>query len=369
MTDNSAAATKAIWFLVGPFDSAETTRYMPIYTLPFVVGRREDAALSLNCKTVSSLHAEITEAGGSLVLRDLGSTNGTYVNGRRVEGPVGLQADDIVQFANLAFRVRRQSAQESQHTVAECSCDRALALAQFDRLMAEHAVTPRFQPIVVMASRETVAYEVLARSRLFGLEMPKDMFEVAVQLNLEVELSTMLRWEGVQACQGSDWSPHLFVNTHPRELAEPGLLPSLRTLRTSFPEQRLTLEIHESAVTDAALMSEIRAGLVDLKIGMAYDDFGAGQSRMNELAQCPPDYLKFDMSLVRNIDSASPQRQRLLGTLVQMVRDLGIHSVAEGVETPAEADVCREMGFDLAQGFFFGRPAPPVRATSDPRRR
>ncbi len=359
MTDNILAATKAVWFLVGPFDSAETTRYMPIYTLPFVVGRREDAALSLNCNTVSAQHAEITEAGGSLVLRDLGSTNGTYVNGRRIAEPVGLQPDDIVQFANLAFRVRRQSARESQRTVTESSCDRALALAQFDRLMADHAVTPWYQPVVSMASREIVAHEVLARSRLFGLEMPKDMFQVAVQLNLEVELSTMLRWEGVQACQGADWAPHLFVNTHPRELAEPGLLRSLETLRTSFPDQRLTLEIHESAVTDPALMSEVHAGLTGLKIGMAYDDFGAGQSRLNELAQCPPDYLKFDMSLVRNIDAASPQRQCLLGTLVQMVRDLGIRSVAEGVETPAEADACREMGFDLGQGYYFGRPAPP----------
>jgi EAL domain-containing protein (putative c-di-GMP-specific phosphodiesterase class I) len=358
MTENAMAATKAVWFLVGPFDSAETTRYLPIYTVPFVVGRRQDVALSLNCKTVSSRHAEIVEADGSLVLRDLGSTNGTYLNGRRIVGPVELQPDDIVQFANMAFRVRRQSAQEIQRTVTEASCDRALALAQFDRLMADRAVTPHFQPIVSMASREPVAYEVLARSRLFGLEMPKDMFHVAVELNLEIELSTMLRWEGVQACQGSNWSPHLFVNTHPRELADSGLLSSLETLRQGFPDQRLTLEVHESAVTDPALMSKIRAGLAELKIGMAYDDFGAGQSRLNELVQCPPDYLKFDISLVHNIDTASPQRQHLLATLVQMVRDLGIRSIAEGVETPAEAEVCREAGFDLAQGFFFGRPAP-----------
>ena len=105
-----------------------------------------------------------------------------------------------------------------------------------------------------------------------------------------------------------------------------------------------------------------------MKIGLAYDDFGAGQSRLNELAQCPPDYLKFDMSLMRGIDAASPQRQRLLATLVKMVRDLGIHSVAEGVETPAEADACRQMGFDLGQGFFYGRPAPPIGSKSDPRR-
>ena len=109
-------------------------------------------------------------------------------------------------------------------TVHEDACDRAMALVQFDKLMAEHAVTPFFQPIVSMATREIVGYEVLARSRLFGLEMPKEMFHVAAELNLEVELSVMLRWEGVLAGQGLPESRHLFLNTHPRELSEPGLL-------------------------------------------------------------------------------------------------------------------------------------------------
>ncbi len=231
MPTKSKLPTTAMWFLVGPFDSTETTRYLPIYTLPFVIGRREDLPLTLTNKTVSTLHAEIAEAGGSLVVRDLGSTNGTYVNGRRIRGPVPLDEDDLVQFANMAYRVRQQAANDSSQTVQENVYDRAMALVQFDKLMAERAVTPFFQPLVTMASKEVVAYEVLARSRLFGLEMPAEMFRVAAQLNLEVELSVMLRWEGVQASRAMPDSPHLFLNTHPRELAQPGLIDSLRTLR------------------------------------------------------------------------------------------------------------------------------------------
>jgi EAL domain-containing protein (putative c-di-GMP-specific phosphodiesterase class I) len=209
-----------------------------------------------------------------------------------------------------------------------------------------------------MATRGIVAYEILGRSPLFGLETPKDMFRVAAQLNLEKELSTMLRWEGIQASQALPESPHLFVNTHPRELAEPGLLDSLRAVRESFPDLRLTLEIHESSVTNSGRMSELCAVLSELKIRLAYDDFGAGQARLNELAEFPPDYLKFDMSLIRGINSASLQRQQLLSTLVQMVRDLGIISLAEGVETQEEHETCLAMGFDLAQGFLYGKPAP-----------
>ncbi len=198
MPSASITSANAVWFLVGPFDSAESVRHMPLYTFPFQIGRRQDLPLSLSCKTVSTLHAEIIEIGRALVIRDLESTNGTYVNGRRVQEPVALADDDLVQFANLPFRVRMQSAEDSPHTVRESASDRALALVLFDKLMTEHAVTPFLQPIVDLKDQRTVAYEVLARSRLFGLEMPKDMFGVAQQLNLEIELSTMLRWEGVQ---------------------------------------------------------------------------------------------------------------------------------------------------------------------------
>jgi EAL domain-containing protein (putative c-di-GMP-specific phosphodiesterase class I) len=360
-SSTATATAGGVWFLVGPLESTETTRYLPIYTAPFLIGRREDLTLSLASKTVSSLHAEIIESAGQFMLRDLASTNGTYLNGQRVIEPVVLQEDDLVQFANLAFRVRKQAAHNQFHTVQEDVCDRALALVQFDKLMAERAVTPFFQPIVKIASHEIIGYEVLARSRLFGLETPKEMFGVATQLSLESELSTMLRWEGVQASCDLVNAPHLFVNTHPRELAEPGLLQSLEKLRGHFPTQRLTLEIHESAITNADWMANLRTALRRLEIGLAYDDFGAGQARFNELVTTPPDYLKFDMSLVRGIHAATPQRQQVLAALVKMAHDLGIVTLAEGVEVQAESDTCQQMGFELGQGYLYGRPAPAKR--------
>ena len=347
-----------MWFLVGPFDGAETIRYLPIYTVPFQIGRRQDLALSLCCNTVSSVHAEISGRDETLVLRDLGSTNGTYVNGRRITDEVTLREDDLVQFANMAFRVRQQAASDNPHTVQENVCDRALALVQFDKLMAEHAVTPFFQPIVTLPDREIVGYEVLGRSRLFGLETPEQMFNMAAELDLEVELSVMLRWEGVAASQALVRLPHLFLNTHPRELEQTGLVSSLEALRTAHPDQALTLEIHESAVADAARMAEIRPVLRDLNMKLAYDDFGVGQSRLNEMSESPPDYVKFDISLVRDINAASPQRRQVVATLVQMVHKLGALALAEGVETQAESETCLAMGFDLGQGFLYGRPAP-----------
>ena len=357
---NSKISSHSVWFLVGPFDTNETIRYLPIYTMPFRIGRRQDLALSLCCNTVSNIHAEITETDQSLVLRDLGSTNGTYVNGQRIARPVILHEEDLVQFANVAFRVQQQTAADDPHTVQANACDRAMALVQFDKLMSEHAVTPFFQPIVSLATMEVVGYEALGRSPLFGLETPAEMFHTAAELSLDIELSVMLRWESVLASQVLAGPPHLFLNAHPRELVAPGLIASLKILRQAHPDQRLTLEIHESAITSAAQLAEIRPALAKLNIGLAYDDFGTGQSRLYELSESSPEYVKFDMSLIRDIDTASPQRQEVVSALVRIVRNLGIVSLAEGIETQAEGETCLKMGFDLGQGFFYGRPAPAV---------
>lgn len=339
-------------------------RYVPVHTLPLRIGRRTDLSLCLASRTVSNLHAEIREEDGALWLHDLQSTNGTFLNGGRLRQPSKLQDGDLIQFADVSFRVRRQKAESSGWTVQADVYDRALALVQFDKLMSERAVVPYFQPIVRFPDRQAVGFEVLGRSNLIGLESPAAMFQAAAQMNFEVELSRMLRWEGIQVGATFDDRPHLFVNTHPAEMGSPGLVESLAAVRAVNPNQEITLEIHEASITDPHSMAELRRALHDLKITLAYDDFGAGQARLVELAEVPPDCLKFDISLIHGVHRASTPRQQMLATLVRMVLDLGITPLAEGVECGEEDEVCRQLGFTLAQGFLYGRPAPARSVTA-----
>ena len=108
-------------------------------------------------------------------------------------------------------------------------------------------------------------------------------------------------------------------------------------------------------------MRILRSALTELRISLAYDDFGAGQARLVELVDVPPDYLKFDMRLVQNLESASMERQRMLASLVAMVSDLGITPLAEGIELEGDHEICRQMGFKCAQGFLYGYPMLPKR--------
>jgi EAL domain-containing protein (putative c-di-GMP-specific phosphodiesterase class I) len=89
-------------------------------------------------------------------------------------------------------------------------------------------------------------------------------------------------------------------------------------------------------------------------MSLAYDDFGAGQARLLELSEAPPDFLKLSMRLIHGIDQAPSSRHRVLRSLVALARDLGTKTIAEGIETPGEAAVCADLGFDLAQGYHFG---------------
>lgn len=360
-----SAIMEDVWFLSGPTRAGEAVRLISIDENPFVVGRRAAAgvALSLQFRTVSGTHASLAINSGELFLRDLNSTNGTYVNGQRLgDTAVKICEQDLIHFAEAPFRVRRQSPTNLNNgTIAENVCDQALALVQFDRLMSQRLVVPHFQPIVRLEDGVQIGCEVLGRGRAFGLESVGAMFQAAAQLNLEVELSRLLRWEGIRVGREIGGKPALFVNTHPKEMIGAGLVQSLVKLREMAGNHQIVLEIHEAAVTQPAMMEELCAQLRDLEIQLAYDDFGSGQARLSELVEARPHYVKFDISLIRKIHKADEHRRKMIENLVRMVRDLGIYALAEGIEEESEGQVCREIGFDLAQGYFYGMPSPAER--------
>ena len=359
--------TVAQWFLSGQVDESQPLRQFPIHNL-FTIGRKSDCTLCLPVGCISKNHAEIeVNADGALVLRDLGSTNGTYINGEPLKGEALVKDNDIIQFATIVFRVGSAQVASECHTIKEDVCDQALAMIQFERLISDGGLYPHFQPIVTLSDQKRIGYEVLGRSRLFGLQSPHEMFTAASQLNLEAQLSEAFRQRGVEIGTAFGSESNLFVNTHPRELDRTELYESLRILRESSPEQMITLEIHEGASTNMSMMRELCAVLKDLNIKLAFDDFGVGRARLVELGEVRPDFLKFDMKLTKNIEHAPVRRQELVALFATMVNNLGIQTLAEGVETKECHDILVEMGFQLGQGFYYGRPSPISKYVSEGR--
>jgi EAL domain-containing protein (putative c-di-GMP-specific phosphodiesterase class I) len=331
---------------------------LTLRSFPCQVGRQPGLAVRIVHPTVSLVHAIIHRGAGGLMIVDQGSRNGTFINGRRITAPTQVGMGELVQFGAAVFRVHHQSPQDLSATCqSEDVGDLALALAQFDKLLSEPVIVPFYQPIVTAEGAVPIAYEALARSSLYGLDTPAQMFRAAEYFQMEAELSRLLRHAGLDvSCLQQ--MPHLFLNTHPAELTDiKSLIVSLRQIRHARPTQPITLEVHEAAAVDVSVMKLLRLVLTDLQMKLAYDDFGAGQARLNELVEAKPDFLKFDRKLICGLDSANTHRLQLVESLVHMSRQLGIVTLAEGVETAAEADVCRRLGFELMQGYYFGRPA------------
>ncbi len=358
-------AAKA-WFLEGFIGDSKVMRRIRLDTFPFRVGRQEGLALRLDIAGVSRNHAEFTESDQDdrLILRDLNSTNGTYVNRERITAPTAVQEGDIIHFADQEFRLMVlaiQMASDVDRTqVGIDTLPKKLpqGAREFQQMLISGAVGVAFQPIVDVEGR-LFAFELLGRGAFPGLpSAPYPLFQIAESLELEVPFSDLLRRRAVELAATLDPHGRFFFNIHPREIEQPDrLLASLTELRHNFPTPRLVLEIHEGAVTKGPTIRRIRDHLNQLDIGLAYDDFGAGQARLLELTEVPPDYVKFDMALIQGIDTAPENKRHMLKLLQDLLNDLGIQSLAEGVETPTEFELLRAMGITLFQGYLFGKPS------------
>jgi EAL domain-containing protein (putative c-di-GMP-specific phosphodiesterase class I) len=314
---------------------------------------------------VSSEHAEIRspEGDGALRLCDLGSTNGTFLNRERIEGERFLNDGDIVHFADFEFRVARDETPRRPRNTAVLGDARLPesflpGTRELTELLRGRAVIAMFQPIVDMPTRRIAALEALGRGAHPDLPMlPTELFRIAATIGLEVELSRLFRRSTIESLNAFWALPPVFLNTHPAELNRPELIESLAELQRVAPHVDMVVEVHERFFADTKALATLRDSLADIDVRLAYDDFGVGQARLLELAEVPPDFLKFDASFIRGIDSAPAAKRRLLIALVAAARDLDVVTVAEGIETEAEYQVCLDVGFAQGQGYYFGRPA------------
>jgi EAL domain-containing protein (putative c-di-GMP-specific phosphodiesterase class I) len=337
-----------------------------ISPLPFIIGRGDDCSLKLSDKWISRHHAEIRAGGDHLWVRDLESRNGTFVNNKMVEHAELLEDGDLLSLGKFKFQVKltQPPAFDGEET---CSMEREVdvyytaALGPIlQQLIQNRTVFPDFQPILGLSDKKVIGYEILGRVPENVLPSnTADLMDIAEWMGYASELSSLFREVGVEVGRNLPGTPFLFVNTCPSEIyrIEP-LLESLKTIHALAPKNRIVLEINEKAATGARDMARLRTTLRHLDMGLAFDDFGAGQTRLVELAKVPPDFLKFDISLIRHIHLAPKRLQQMVTTFVKAAQDLGIATLAEGIECSDEARTCEELGFDYVQGFFYGKPLP-----------
>ncbi|MFO1352905.1 MAG: EAL domain-containing protein [Gammaproteobacteria bacterium] len=339
-----------------------------IRPLPFLIGRQASNHLCLPVREISRQHAEIFQYDERLWIRDCGSTNGTYVNKQRIAGEELLHDGDILNFSSLEFQFSSSTASDTHsplHALHQhfpyLNADQALAHCEteFNKMLNARAVVPHFQPIACLGNQQIIGYELLGRGEFLSLPRnPTNLIQIATLLGKDGELSALFREEGIARATTLDKRYCLFINTLPTDIELPALARALTAIRAQSASLPLVLEIHETAVLRLATLKELRTLLADLDIELAYDDFGIGQARLRELIEVPPDWLKFDRGLIGHLHAQPARSLGVLRKLVDIARDLGCRTIAEGIELREEMLACRDLGFDAGQGFYFGKPAP-----------
>jgi EAL domain-containing protein (putative c-di-GMP-specific phosphodiesterase class I) len=216
-------------------------------------------------------------------------------------------------------------------------------------IIAGAAFHPVFQPIVDLASGETVGYEAL--TRFDSGQRPDLCFADAwsVGLGPDLEIATL---EAAVAA-GKRLPPGLWLdlNASPRLLADRDRLSAV----LSLAQRPIVLEVTEHEVIEDydAVRQAISSLGPDLRL--AVDDAGVGVANFGHIIELRPDFVKLDISLVRRVN-ANLGRQALVVAMRHFSRTAGCRLIAEGVETDAEAATLRSLGVEYGQGFLFGHP-------------
>ena len=232
--------------------------------------------------------------------------------------------------------------------------DRAGIEAKLDRAL--RSLWMAYQPIV-RRDGGVFAHEAFLRSDEAMLPHPGAVLKAAERLRRIPDVGRAVRDLVAAEVSGSgDDGSLIFVNIHPEDLLDPLLyLPSAPLSRTAA---RVVLELTDREPVDDIKDVAVRISrLRELGFRIAIDDLGAGQAGLATLSQLEPEFVKLDISLIRDVHR-DPTKRRIVSSMVQLCHSMGKSVIAEGVERELERAVLVDVGCDLLQGFLFGRPGP-----------
>ncbi|HIK21642.1 MAG TPA: EAL domain-containing protein [Synechococcus sp. M44_DOE_062] len=232
------------------------------------------------------------------------------------------------------------------------------------QVLAENRLTAYFQPIVSARDpSQVVAHEALMR----GIDAdgklisPGLLLDMAREARLLCPLDLSARRTAIEAAIQHRLEGDLFINFSPTAIHDPAFC--LRSTvwaisRAGIPPERVVFEVNESDRSpDIGHLQRILQFYRQAGFRMALDDLGAGYGSLNLLHQLQPDVIKLDVELIRGVDR-DPYKAVIAQKLLEVAQNLGITTVAEGIETPEELRWAQEQGVNLVQGFLISPPQP-----------
>jgi PAS domain S-box-containing protein len=280
------------------------------------------------------------------------------------------QAEDLVRDADIAmYRAKRSGKArcEVSDTAMHANALKRLRLETDLRKALDHGeFRVYYQPIVSLQTGKITGFEALSRwQRPEGIVPPVEFIAVAEEIGLIVPMNRQLLREACQHLRSwqSEFpsSPPLTmsVNISARDFAQPDLASDIRNCleETGVDPGCLQLEIIETiAMGDAEKSGHVLSQLKALGVRLSIDDFGTGYSSLSRLRRIPVDTLKIDRAFIFHMDS-DPESREIVRIIIMLAHNLGLKVVAEGTETEEHINLLKQLNCEMAQGYFFSRPA------------
>jgi diguanylate cyclase (GGDEF)-like protein len=276
------------------------------------------------------------------------------------------EADTAMYCAKRSGRARSQFFETSMHQDA---LSRVHLESDLRRAVARHEFDLHYQPIVDTSTRKVLGFEALLRwpHPRRGMLLPAEFLTAAEDLGLMVEVG----YDSITKVCGAirHWEkrvnrPWVSVNLSPIQLHDPDLAHQISVVLEShsISPASLKLEVTEAGmVLSEWAMRERLQQLRDLGVGIFIDDFGTGTSSLSRLIDAPVESIKIDRRFVKEV-AMPPSSAPLLRSIITLGRNLNVGLIAEGVESECQMLGLRELGCNVAQGFYFARPEPLDRA-------
>ena len=282
----------------------------------------------------------------------------------------GFDITTLLRCADVAMYVAKRS--QSGHAEYSPNIDQhspyKLALmSELRQAIADNRLLVHYQPKVSFSLGRIVGVEALVRwpHPVYGLIPPEDFIPMAERTGL---IGPLTRWVlDRTVCQCRDWEQdglhiNVAVNLSTHTLYDPKLLSIVTNLLHLYEvaPSKLTLEITESMLMEEPERAQVvLAELRSLGVAVAIDDFGTGYSSLAYLKRLRIDEVKIDKAFVRGLGiDADPADAAIVQAVVAMARPLQCEVVAEGVESEEAWSFLKELGCDLAQGYYCSRPLP-----------
>lgn len=281
-------------------------------------------------------------------------------NGRALLDAAQIAADEALRNGPGAIRAfapdmaRKRSDRDAFRNVLEMALD-------------EGQIKPHFQPQISTDTGAITGFEALARwhNPDRGLVSPADFLPAIEEAGLSERLSEVMLYHALAALVRWDKAglrvPTVGVNFSSAELRNPRLAEKLKWEldRFDLTPDRLSVEILETVVasTDNDVIVHNIAALAKLGCGIDLDDFGTGHASITNIRRFAVRRLKIDRSFIIKVDEDREQ-QKMVSAILSLAEQLGLETLAEGVETPGEHAILCQLGCGHVQGFGIGRPMP-----------